>query len=52
MQSAIANTVLPNCVIVGNYLSVASNSANAWMKQKGLLNAKIHTHSISSFERY
>ena len=47
-------TVLPNCVIVGNYLSVAPSSANVRMKQlnMSLLNAKIHTHRISSFKRY
>ena len=55
-MTAVCNscTVLPNCVIVGNYLSVASSSANVRMKQlnMSLLNAKIHTHSISSFKRY
>ena len=33
-------------------LSVAPNSANVWTKQKSLLNAKTHTHSISNFKRY
>ena len=34
-QCATANScnVLPNGVIVGNYLSVAPSSANVWMKQ-------------------
>ena len=47
-------SVLPNYVIVGNYLSVVQNSANVWTKQlkKSLLNAKIHTHIISSCKRY
>ena len=51
---ATANTVLPNGVIVENYLSVDPSSANVLTKQlkKSLLNAKIPTHSISSFKRY
>ena len=51
-MSATANTVLLDGVIIGNYQSVAPNSANVWMKQKSLLNAKIHTQSISNFKRY
>ena len=54
--TAVCNscTVLPNCVILGNHLSVAPSSANVRMKQlnMSLLNAKIHTHGISSFKRY
>ena len=51
-MSATANTVLLDGVIIGNYQSVAPNSANVWMKQKSLLNAKIYTQSISSFKKY